>query len=428
MLALVSASSGQTYNLSEPPKTGENFQISMETTLKGVMKIKKGDQKSDIQLSARNQHIYFEKILGVQKGVVRKSARHYDKALCVAVIGNQKSERTLRDERKLMVAQRLEDNLLCYSPAGPLTNTELEVVSEHFDSLHVSGMLPEKEVAIEETWKISNRSAQALCLFDGLVDHDLTAKLKEVKEGMAVITIEGKASGIELGAMAKLEISASARYDLLNHRLVFIEWKQKDQRDQGPASPATEVETTTKVKREALLEEPAELSKTALVAVPAEDDPPGLLKQLAFNDAKERFSLLYARDWHIVGQTDNHVVLRLLDRGDFVAQATITYWNKMDAGKHMGVEEFRKLTSESPGWVMQEVVEAGEIPSDPGRWLYRLAARGDLDGIRVVQNFFILAGPKGDQMIVTITMKPTSAGKIGTKDVSLVNAIDFPKK
>src|SRR6202020_612323 len=113
-----------------------------------------------------------------------------------------------------------------------------------------------------------------------------------------------------------------------------------------------------------LAEEPLELSKTALVGVPSEDDPPGILKQLAFKDGKDRFNFLYPREWHIVGQTDSHIILRLLERGDFVAQATITYWNKTEAGKHMDVEEFKKLTSESPGWVMEEVVEGGEIPSD----------------------------------------------------------------
>ncbi len=171
-----------------------------------------------------------------------------------------------------------------------------------------------------------------------------------------------------------------------------------------------------------------ELSKTALVGVPSEDDPPGILKQLSFKDGKDRFHFLYPREWHIVGQTENHLVLRLVERGDFVAQATITYWNKAEAGKHLETEAFKKLVAESPGWEMQEVVEAGEIPTDSGRWLYRIAARGDLDSIRVLQNFFALAGPRGDQVIVTVTMKPTSASKIGTRDVSLVNAIDFPKK
>ncbi len=121
MLAITSVSWGQTYNLSEEPKTGESFRLNMETNLIGVMKIKKDDRKSQMQLSAKNEHTFVEKVLATQKGVIRKSARFYDKSLCIALVGNDKTERSLRDDRRLIVAQRIADNLTCYSPAGPLT-------------------------------------------------------------------------------------------------------------------------------------------------------------------------------------------------------------------------------------------------------------------------------------------------------------------
>jgi len=121
-------------------------------------------------------------------------------------------------------------------------------------------------------------------------------------------------------------------------------------------------------------------------------------------------------------------VLRLMERGDFIAQATITAWNKEDAGKHTSVEEFKRQIARTPSWELEEVAEAGEIPTDEGRYLYRFAARGELDGTKVVQNFVLLAGPNGDQCVITFTMKPANAGKIGTRDLALVNAIEFMKR
>ena len=52
--------------------------------------------------------------------------------------------------------------------AGCLTREELDV-TDHFDTLAVTGMLPTKEVAIGETWKLGNVAAQALCHFQGLL-------------------------------------------------------------------------------------------------------------------------------------------------------------------------------------------------------------------------------------------------------------------
>jgi len=309
-----------------------------------------------------------------------------------------------------------------------LTRQELEAVSEHFDTLCLTGLLPNKEVAVEDSWKISNATAQAVCLFEGLISHDLTGRLKEVKDGHAIIAIEGKANGIELGASVKLEIKATLRYDLLRHRIMGLEWKQKDMRDQGPASPTVEAESTTTLKREWLAEEPKELSKTVLAAVPSEDEPQELLKLLQHRDPGGKYAFLYGRDWHIVGETQNHLVMRLLDRGDFITQATVAKWKSADAGKHTDADEFKRVVAEAPGWLLDEIIEAGEVPTDEGRWMYRITAKGELDGAKVVQCFYLLAGASGDQVAVTFVMKSANATKIGTRDVALVNAIEFMSK
>src|SRR5262249_41051421 len=150
------------------------------------------------------------------------------------------------------VAQRQNDALLCYSPSGPLTREELDNVSEHFDTLAVTGILPNKDVRVDDTWKVPNAVAQALCLFEGLVANELTGKLVAVQMGAAVVEVTGTAKGIELGAQATVKVNATGRFDMLKKRLVRLEWKQADARDQGPASPAVNVETTTVVEREAI--------------------------------------------------------------------------------------------------------------------------------------------------------------------------------
>lgn len=418
----------QTYDLGEAPKTGESYRIAIETGLTGSLKVNQDGKETAIRINAKNDHLLLERALKTDKGVIQKSARFYEKAVSLADIGTEKVQRNLREQRRLMVAQRIDDSLLCYSPAGPLTRAELDVVSQHFDTLHLTGLLPTREMAIGDSWAISNPTAQSMCLFEGLLSHDLVGKLLEVKDGLAIVSIEGKASGVELGAMVKLEIKATAKFDLLKHRLIALEWKQKDVRELGPASPAAEMESTTVIRRTVLEEEPKELSQTALAGVPSEDDPQELLKLLEHKDHKGRYAFLHTRDWHVVGQTDHHLVLRLMERGDFIAQATITAWKKEAPGQHTSIDDFKKQIADSPNWEMEEIAEAGTIPTDEGRFIYRVTARGDLDGSKVVQNFVLLAGPQGDQAVVTFTLKPANAAKIGTRDLALVNAIEFLKK
>jgi len=419
---------GQTVNLSEPVREGDCFRLVATTSLTGVLKVSRDGKATQLKIAAKNEHDFLERSLATDKGVIQKSARHYHKAHSRATIDGEVVERNLSADRRLIVAQRTGDSLFCYSPSGPLNRSDLEVVSEHFETLHLTGLLPAKEVRVGDTWKLESSVAQSLCLFDGLISHELKATLKEATASNATIVLEGTAKGIENGAMATLTISASFQLDLIKKRIVSVEWKQKDVRDQGPASPAAEIESTTTLKRELLASEPEELLVGKLAGVPMGNDVPVAMKSLLHKDPRGRFQFLHERDWQLVGQTDYHVIMRLMDRGDFVCQTTITPWKNAGVGKHMTADEFEKLVEAGTGWKMEKMLERGEVPTDGGRWIYRVSANGELEGAKVVQNFYIVASPNGEQMILTFTMRPNNAERLGTRDLAVVNAIDFPMK
>src|SRR5205814_1098181 len=149
------------------------------------------------------------------------------------------------------------------------------------------------DVAVGDTWTVSNVVVQALCSFEGLTRHDLSGKLDAVKDTTATFTVTGTAEGIDHGAMAKVSIQAKGTFDLLAKRLVGLEWIQKDERDQGPVSPATTVETTTTLARKAI-EQPAALSDVKLVSIPDTLTPPAPMVQLEHRDGAGRFEMLYA--------------------------------------------------------------------------------------------------------------------------------------
>jgi hypothetical protein len=114
-----------------------------------------------------------------------------------------------------------------------------------------------------------------------------------------------------------------------------------------------------------------------------------------------------------------------MERGDFVAQVTVTPWTKAAPGKHLSAEEFKEAMAETPGWEPEEEMQAGEVPLQDC-WCYRLAVSGKLDGLKVTQNFYLVANPQGEQIVLMFTMKPTDVQKLGTRDLSLVGSLVFP--
>ncbi|MGH7169899.1 MAG: hypothetical protein ACRELF_13675 [Gemmataceae bacterium] len=426
LLASASAGWAQTCTLRETPRAGECFKIQLNLKLSGEMRIRKNDKTVPLKLEAVAVHEYPERILVVgQDGLVQKSARIYDTAKATIAVGDDRIERVLRPERRLFVAQHHKEQALVYSPSGPLTNEELQLTAEQFDSAVVTGILPGKEVSVGDTWKVPASIVQALCNFEGLTEHNLTGKLESVAGDTATFRLTGTAAGIEVGAIAKLKIEAIGRFDLKAKRLVALEWKLKDERDQGPVSPITVVELTTTLKREAI-EQPAALSDVALVPVPQDWDPPAPMTQLDYRHPQGSYSLLYPRCWHITAQVKDQLVLRCMDRGDFVAQVTLTPWKKAEKGKHLTPEEFKQAMNSMTGWEAEKVLQAGEVPSDNGRWVYRYSTSGHLDGLIVVQNCYLVATPEGEQMIVVFTMTPKQVDKLGARDLSLIGSLEIP--
>src|SRR2546422_736125 len=86
---------------------------------------------------------------------------------------------------------------------------DMSLSGEHFDTLALAGLLPGRAVSLGETWKIPNAVAQALCNFEGLTEQNLLGKLDEVKDQVARVTVTGSATGIDLGALAKLSVEAT---------------------------------------------------------------------------------------------------------------------------------------------------------------------------------------------------------------------------
>jgi hypothetical protein len=94
----------------------------------------------------------------------------------------------------------------------------------------------------------------------------------------------------------------------------------------------------------------------------------------------------------------------------------------------MSPEEFKDQMAQTPGWEPTTELQTGEVPGGEGKWAYRVSAQGKMDGVEVVQSFYLVAGQNGEQIVVAFTMTPKQVERLGTRDLSLVGSLEFPKK
>jgi hypothetical protein len=420
----VQAVRAQGVDLTEGPLTDRCFRIELMLQLKGKITVQQQGETASFPQEAQARHLYTERVLHATGGVIDKAARHYDKADAAITFNKQVSRRTLRSERADMIAHRNKEQMLVYCPKGGLSREEKEL-TEHFDTLFVPALVPGKTVAVGDSWKLGTPVALALCDLDGVTEHDLTCKLDEVKGDLATVSVTGTATGIAQGAQVKLLVEARYQFDTKEKRVIQVDWKQSDQRHQGPVSPAMSADVMIRLTRTPCAT-PADLSDLALV--PSQVEPVAEVLNLHYRDPKGRFELQYGRDWRQVSpESSPQLVLRLMDHGDFLAQATISPWKKADPSEKVTLEQFYELMKTTPGWQEEQVLEKHELKQARGHALYRITASGSFDEVKALQSFYLLASPQGEMLIVSFSVVPTQVQKLESRDFELVRSITFPK-
>lgn len=410
--------------LSEATKPGEVVRYDLSLKFQGVMKVDRGGKPDSLPLETVARLQFDEQ----HSNDGRKGVRHYLSATSESIAGVDRSRRSLDPQRAGILTARSPEGTQHYAALAPLTREELELVSEHFDPFALAGLLPGKEIELGQTWPIGNEAAQMACQFDGLIQQELVGKLIELTATQAIFSISGKAEGIEAGATVKLSVAAKGTFDRATSRIVNVSWEQTDERGQGPISPAIEGKAVVTLTRSL---QPQASAALQAVRWPTTDAVPELLTQLRYLDPQQRYEFVYGRDWHIVVQNPTHLVMRLLTKGEFVAQATIAEWKTSNpkADRNTTIKEFVEATAKQPNWVPEKVLENGPMPASvAGREVYRLVALGTQDGLSVVQAFHLVKNADDRYVVVTCLAKAEAIAKLGTRDLELVNAIEFTAK
>src|SRR5262245_17505377 len=109
----------QTHTLTDSPHPGDCCKYDLSMTLKGELRVNRDGRTVAIPISATPDHNFRERILEAkEKGLPEKVARHYGMAKSSITVEGSTTGRAIRDDRRLIVAQRYKDQFLAYSPAG----------------------------------------------------------------------------------------------------------------------------------------------------------------------------------------------------------------------------------------------------------------------------------------------------------------------
>lgn len=421
-LVFASGAAAQSVMLGEEALVDSCCRAKLTLDLKGKITFQSQGKTETVEHNAVAEHAFVERVLAAKGAVAEKTARVYETAK-VTIAGQT---RILRSTHNLVIAHRVKEQLITYSPKGPLLGEEMELL-EHFDTLSLPGLLPGKTVKVGESWNVAPAVVQAICGLDALdaqSKQQVTCTLTALTDQLASVTIQGIVKGIQLGAPVSIHIDAKSKllFDLKDKRIVELEWRQSDERQQGPATPNLAADVTIKLERKPIAT-PNELGQFALLTVP-DGPPPAKLTNILHRDAKGKFEFQRSREWQDVGEHSGQRVLKLVTaRGDHLADAILTPWK---GPKIADAQDFKQQMEETPGWKQDGDSQVDDAVKHPhGYTVYRVTAAGKMEGVAAFRMAYLIGNASGQQILVTFLAPPSQVNNLEARDQTLVDSIEF---
>jgi hypothetical protein len=375
-----------------------------------------------VPMSVVGQFSYDEQRLDDGNGAAhRLSVRYYDDAQAVIKIANKITKPQLRDNRKLITVVATKDAAYLSAPDGPLTRDELELIDIPANTLVLDQLLPESDVEIGHRWKPSaDALARFLCL-DAVGHTEVDCLLTNVKDNVAEISINGTLGGAIDGVATDIELKAKLLFDIELQLPKTLLLAIKEQRGIGHVTPGLDI--VAKLRLNIAPRTDSKLLTADAVQsakLPQSDTPPPLEYVASVNG----FRFTYDRRWHLTRDDSDLLVMRLIDRGDLVAQCNISP-SPIDAKKPLPLTEFQTDVQQALGKMFGKFDRATESTSSAGTRILLSVADGTAAELPIQWRYYLLHDEQGHGVTVVFTMEQPLVDQFRDQDMPIVNSVEF---
>jgi hypothetical protein len=423
-----SVAAAQTYELDEPVTDSRVFAVRQSMKLTGKLKAPLPGGKSiplDMKGTAK-QSFRERRLEGLGRDAkAYRVLRSYSSAHLRVVVGGEKTDKSLSSTSRLMVVHGGNAGLSIFSPSGPLTYDDLELLRMPGDSLSLLPFLPPGKVRVGGSWTPSGFAVQMLTGIDAVAKSTVTCKLKSAADGKAVIALAGKVEGARDGAPTTIDLDGEITYHLTRNYVSGLTLKQKESTRTGPVSPALDVTAEIELHRQPA-DAPGPLAPKSAARVDLESKP-SLLK-IRFQPVVG-VSFLLDRGWHVTHHRDKLAILRLLKEGNLLSQVTIRPLADAPPGKHVAEEQFQKDIATALGSRIKSIVRAEQIKqkdrTDDRRFLYRVIVDGSDNGVNMRWHYYLCAAPDGRQLSLVFAVEKKLLKQLDDQDLGFVLGLTF---
>jgi hypothetical protein len=289
--------------LEEMPREGRLYRVSTRVDLSGALTppAEKGKPApKPVSVKGDSAVDYDERLLTVADGQVRKTIRLYGRLDFHKTIGDRPLDASLRPEVRRLVLLRQGHTKAPFSPDGPLTWGEIDLVRTDVFTPVLTGLLPDGPVRVGDRWPAAAAAVQELTDFERIEDGKIDCKLEEVttrdKRRVAKVSFSGTVSGPNEDGLNRQQLEGHYLFDLESNHLSYLYLKGVHSLLDADGKEVGRIEGRFVLSREADTR-CKELGDDALKGAALEPDAENSLLLYDNPDLGVRF--LYPRRWKV---------------------------------------------------------------------------------------------------------------------------------
>ena len=408
-----------------PPSSIEGYRrVRAVVQIEGKLKVNAdGQGVRHVPLKGEAEWDFTQRTLAQSDGWLQVHlVRRYHTARSQVTLHRSPREHQLRVERQLIALESGPQGATLFSPYGSLTADELDLLDGVGSGLALECLLPPRLILPGGQWTARDAAIARLLGLDAVASQEVTFTLQEVEESTAIIALEGKVSGAVEGVASEIEVKGKMNFDLRRRLVTWLALAYREDRAIGHAQPGYEVVATVRM---VAAPSPAitELSDKSLAGLPLKADPGTTL--IEYTNTAGGFELAHDRRWHVLLERPELTVLRLVDRGDLIAQCNIAPRPMLPAGQRLTLAAFQEDVRRALGQQFEQIVEAGEEVDDSGLMVLRVLVAGVAGEIPIQWTYYHLSDAQGRCATLVFTLESRLLERFAALDRELIAGFRF---
>ena len=396
--------------------------VASSVEVGGQLSVVKQGKVNLLKLEVAANMDYDERVFDVQNPVEGPwhSIRHYRRAEAAIRIENDAINPTLPSNRRLIGSKVEKSNVTMFCPDGPLSREELDLMDLQGNSLLLDRLLPLEPVSIGDTWEHSDDLVTALLRLDATSSCDATSKLVSVTDRVALMEMEGRVNGAVGGVSTEIQLKAKYQFSLDTKRIAWFGLLIQEKRSVGHVGPGLDVVARIQMTISQVSDSP-ELSNEALRGVTLTPDE--TLTRLSYESAAGGWRFANDRRWFITVDEADKAVLRMIDRGELVAQCNVSTLPAVDVGKLPSLTQFQEDVKRGLGESFGQFVSAAERPNESDYRVLQVVVDGEASEVPIRWIYHLLADSQGRQAVFVFIVEGDLIERFGEADKELMETV-----